>query len=589
MKMGSAFAALAIAAGLALAASQDESRPIFRVTATEVLLEFIAIDRQGRFVTDLSAGELTLKVDGKEVKIESLVPPLPESRALVVTPGQLPPGGREAASADPPAAVPGSAPLPRLPARTVILLDSRTIDSSNFHHSIRAIRRFVEESLEARHLVALAEVRRGLVFLSPFTDDRQVLLEAAEKLRPESVYNPLDPRRMKEGMGEPYFQELQQQVGYLRDSLQLLCHSLSGFPGRKHVVFFSEGYPLKPLDDLQLLSQTGAAFAFADERQQTSRDVASHTEIDVTGMIEDVVALANGFGISFYTIDARGLVAAQGFGDTSARDQESMLPKGPGVPITATGRGQPQAAVGNVDLMSTAVAFQLTNLNTLDDAQNTLVALAAGTNGSSFFNSNDLEAVVRASTREQRYAYLLSFTPEAAGRRKFHNVRVSTSRPQVVIRSQVGFRDTSEQELTGLRLAAAFQRPELFRYLQPLVEFEPGSGNLRLVMGVGGEQVSGRRSGQQIELELAFVGRVFGERGKPVSAQPEIARLYRASLSLERFRGLVDEPLLANEELALSPGRYRLVLVVLDQVSGTVGTVSREFVVPMEAGTAPEG
>ncbi len=565
---------------LALWASQQEPQPIFRVTSSEVVLEFIAIDKDGRFVTDLTADELTVKVDRKEVEIQRLLSPFTPIDAGIVTPGQLASGA--APSAVPSAgAAAGSVPrAPRNPPRTVILLDSRTLDSSNFNHSVRAIRGFIEESLEARHLVALAEIERDLKFLSPFTDDRAALLEALGRLQPETVYNPLDPRELRSGLGERYFQDLQQQVAYLRSGLRLLCHTLSGFPGRKHVVFFSEGYPLKPIKDLEILSRGGTAFASADTRQAASREVGSRQDTEVLPMVREVVGLANAFGISFYTVDARGLVAAQGFGDTSVRDQADVLPSEPGQPQTATGRGTvlPSGGLGaNTSETVTVSAFQISNLNSVDEGQNALLALAAGTNGSAFFNSNDLQAVLHGSTRDQRYAYLVGFTPPDSKRPRFHDVKVQTTRKDVIIRSQVGFQDIDEQELTNVRLAVAFERPELFQHLKPVVQFQPGSGNKQVVVGVDGKQISGRRSGDQVQIEVVFVGQIYDEKGKPVSKKPDIVKGFKVSVSEDQFRSLAGQPLLAGEELKLKKGKYRLVLVVLDQISGTVGAVSEEF------------
>ncbi len=582
MKSRCLFGLFALTTGSGLWAQQAMETPVFRVSSTQIVLEFIAIDEEGRFVTDLQMEELELKVDGKPHPIDRLIAPLSQGGAAVMTPAQatsqsqVSPGSPLQAGEEP-----GPSGLPPRPNRTVILLDTRVLDSSNFSHSVRAIRSFIEESLQSRHLVMLAEIDRGLEVLSPFTNDEDVLLEAVDKLRPSTVYNPLDPSRLPTGLaGAKYFQDLQRQVAYLRSGLRFLCQLLSGFPGRKHVVFFSEGYPMQAIKDLEIASRTAGAFSSADDRQAASRELGSRRETDVRPMVMEIVGLANSYGITFYTIDARGLVAAQGIGEAGVRDQEAVLPAEPGQPQTPTGRGTvtPRGGIGpNLSETISVTTFQISNLERLDEGQNTLLALAAGTNGSAFFNTNDLESVLRASTLEQRFSYLLSFAPKSGGKPKFHDVRIKSSRKDVIIRGQVGYQDLTPQDLTNLRLATALERPELFHYLKPVIQFQPDTGNRQVVVGVAGNQISGRQKGEQFEIEVIFVGQIYDEKGKQVSKQPKIVKGFRVALTPEQFQSLANQPLLAGEELDLKKGKYRLILVVMDQVSGAMGTRSEEF------------
>lgn len=553
----------------------SEQRPIFRVSSDQVVVEFIAVDKSGRFVTDLKPEELELRVDGKQVNIERLIPPgSTAAGASIATPGET--SVRAEAERQLPAdqTAPTASKSASSAARTVILLDTRVLDAGNFSHSIRAIRRFVDEHLRSGHLVMLAEIDRGLKVATPFTDDRSELLAAVDSLRPSSVYNPLDPSRLRENLGERYFEDLQQQVLYLRSGLKLLCQSLSGFPGRKHVVFFSEGYPLKAIKDLQIFSRLETAFEGADERQEASRTVGSRTDTDVLPMVREVVALANAYGVSFYTVDARGLVALPGAGSA---DVTADFAAGPGEPVEERVQHSKSGAA-ETGLTEVQVAiFQLTNLNSLDDAQNTLVALAAGTNGSAFYNSNDLEAVMHASTQEQELAYVLSFEPKQKGKPKFHNLKIKSSRQDVIIRSQVGYQDVTEQELTNLRLATALERPDLFQYLSPVIEFQPNTGNRQVIVGVAGDRITGRRQGETYQIEVVFVGQIFDEKGNRLSKKPDIVKGFKVNVPAEQFAGLAQQPLLAGEELKLKPGKYRLVLVVMDQVSGTMGVREQEF------------
>ncbi|MFQ5740919.1 MAG: VWA domain-containing protein [Acidobacteriota bacterium] len=585
-------AALFVSLFLAEAGSGQEAkqtpRSVFRVTSSRVLIEFIAVDKEGRFVNDLSLDELELKVDKKKRTIDRLFPPgtahlegvSPLSLAEQVSP--------HAPRVSQPVSGTGQQPAPQgeslSTVRTVILLDSRVLDASNFHHSVVAIQRFIERSLRANHLVMIAQINPGLRIETPFTQDRETLLKTLSTLRPSTVYNPLDPLRMTgaggRGIGSSYIDDLQKQVTYLHSGLRLLCYSLSGLPGRKHLVFFSEGYPLRPLTELDMRSRQGTAFSrSADARQAASRQTFSRKDPGVLPMVREIVALANDFGISFYTVDARGLVAVPAIGPA---DVSGDVAAGPGEPpetrLANTGTGRQPGAVSEQGateiLLST---FLLTNLSSLDDAKNVLIALASGTNGSAFFGSNDLGAVLRASTVEQEQAYTASFVPKYKGKPKFHQVRVKSKRKGVIIRSQVGFHDFSESDMTNVRLAMAFQHPELFKHLRPVLRIQPGPDQAQVVFGVPGAQVLGRPNGNSFQIDLVVVGQVYDGKGKPLSKQYAINRGFRLGVSRQQFQSLARQPLLARQDLKLSKGHYKLVLTVMDRVAGTMGVESREF------------
>lgn len=532
-----------LSAGLVLA--QDPSSiPRFRVDSKEILIEFLAIDKQGHFVDDLTADEIQLKVDGKKIEISHLLRPREtgkESDELIPHfPSEIA-GGNTAE------------PLP-LVARTAIVLDSRVLGADNFSHSVQAMRRFIQASLNENHLVMIAAIERQLRVLVPFTRDRDTLLKAVDELKPSTLFNPI----RSSGDFNRYIDELEQQLVILRESMHLLCYSLSGVPGRKHVVFFSEGYPMRPLDDVSFQSQTHTATADAATRQALSRSLGSRREPNVLGSIRDVVSLANSFGVSFYTVDARGLVAATPFGQADE-------------PGPADTPGENEAIDPNT--------FRET-LVELQNAQNTLLALAAGTNGSAFFNRNDLEAVLHASTREQHNVYLASFTPADSKKKEgsFHKVSVDTSRKDVWIRSQAGFTDIPAEALLQQRLHTALAEPELFDNLTPILNIErENEKSTRFVIGIPGSQVAGRSANGNYEIEIVFYGQIFDEEGKPIGDKLPITRGFGVALSKEQFQSLAAQPLLAQQSLELPAGKYRIVLVVEDRVAGSIGAKAEAF------------
>ncbi|MFQ5737854.1 MAG: VWA domain-containing protein [Acidobacteriota bacterium] len=507
--------------------------PTFRISSSQVVVDLVALEKNGRFIKDLGAGDLEIFEDGKKQKIN-----------FFLAPGQAEQEALESALSSPPGvpadAGTGATTRAGRLSRTAIVVDGRVMDSNHFTRSLSAIRRLIDEHLARHYRVMLTQMDGGLRVLTPFTRDRTTLLSGLARLKPQRVYSPLDPSR---NSAEP-----QQQVSSVREGLRNLCYMLSGQPGRKHVVYFSVGDRLK--------------------------------DAGVFPMLRDVISVANNFGISFYTIDARLLVAVPGVGSPSRRG---------GV---ATGLAQdkrekkaevhallesPEAGTGEIHL----AAFTSVEIGRLEEAPNSLVALAAGTNGAAFFNTNDLTSVVRASTAKQESYYLVGYTPSSKRKEgHFHRISVKTRRAGLHIQARKGYIDLPDGTLRRARMTAAFDRPELFQELSPLLRIEASKKGIQCVLGVPAGQVAFRRRDQQFQAELAFLGQIYDGHGQAVSQELPIRRGFKLNLNREQFQGLGNQPLLARSQVTLQAGQYRLVLLVEDHLSGALGTVDQQFSVP---------
>ncbi|MFQ5741867.1 MAG: hypothetical protein ACE5JX_22965 [Acidobacteriota bacterium] len=80
--------------------------------------------------------------------------------------------------------------------------------------------------------------------------------------------------------------------------------------------------------------------------------------------------------------------------------------------------------------------------------------------------------------------------------------------------------------------------------------------------------------------EILFMGQVFNDQGEPVSKKLPITRGFNLNLTPEQFSSLAGQPLLLGNEIKLKGGRYRLVLIVEDRLSGTLGATERTFEMP---------
>ena len=87
-----------MASGIGLAWQSEQRPPVFRITSTRVVAEFIAIDKQGRIVGDLKPEEVEVYADGKKQQVDSLLRPDEGLGRGYVTPGQLASAGDSASN-----------------------------------------------------------------------------------------------------------------------------------------------------------------------------------------------------------------------------------------------------------------------------------------------------------------------------------------------------------------------------------------------------------------------------------------------------------------------------------------------------------
>lgn len=498
-------------AAAALAGAAQEEQAVFRVTTQRVIIEFIAVDKDGNPVTDLGKDEITVEFEEKKQKVDRLFPPL-AAAAQPDSGGPLP-AGLDALAAAP----------QRVPIRTAILLDSRNMDSQNFHRTRRALRRFIKESLQDDHFLMIAEIDRSLEILTPFTRDREALLKAVGDLKPALLTNPLDSSRLNFRSARNYTDELAQQMTYLYSGLRVLMHSISAYPGRKHLVFFSEGYLLNSLQSLEFANQIDSATG-------SIRYELQFQDAGVIPALKGFISLANSYGVSFYTTDVRGVMVRPGL--------------------------------------------------TARVAQDFLIAMAVGTNGTAVYNSNNLGRVLEASTREQRLVYQASVVPERedSQKYKFRPVAVKTTRPGVTIRAQAGFYNLDTRQLAGLRIGQAFNTPRFFKALRPLCEVKPKGAKMEVTFGIEGSQISFAPSQSDLKrVSLFFVGQVYKKNGDPAFDSFPIVRPFALEISSQQFEALTSQPLVGHQELSLPSGRYRLVFVAEDRLAGTLGASEVEF------------
>jgi VWFA-related protein len=268
-------------------------------------------------------------------------------------------------------------------------------------------------------------------------------------------------------------------------------------------------------------------------------------------------------GVSFWPIDARGLVAQAPLGDATKGS-----PGGIGM------------YTGN-SALATTTNFQ--------QSQDTLYTLASDTGGKALLDYNDLtKGIVQAEQAVTSYYVLGYYTSNTARDGKLRRVKISLARDlaakldyrQVYYAGKEFSKFTSvdkERQLedalmlgdpiTELTIAMEVDFFQLNRaeYFVPLVVKIPGR-ELALVKGRGGEHTL-----------IDFIGEVKDEYGSTIS---NVRDKVNIKLSDATALELAKRPIEYDTGFTLLPGKYTIKFLARDDETGRIGTYQTSFVVP---------
>lgn len=423
-------AALVFVCALAQSAStqQPPDRQVFRTGTNLAIIDAVVVDDRGRHVRDLTAEDFEVVQQGKTH---------PVRQALYV------PAGRtvQSAAAEPPraeavppaAAAPGRvstgilsrnaspAPDPRVMA---IVVDDLGLSFESMAGARHALTKFVNEEVGPGDLVAILRTSGGVGTLQQFTTDKRLLHAAIGRLNwtilsrsGVTAFAPIVPRGFlfppaTSGTAEV---EDENSMDGLRTSmsaagslgaLDYIIRGVETLPGRKSVVFISEG--------LRLFTKPEGM-----KTQGAGR---------VWNTLTRVMDRANRAGVVVYTMDARGLVS----GGLSAEDNPRPEPALPGRPGTTSTVGDPLGEIVTQNLKE--------RLAYLRDTQEALTYIAEQTGGFAVLNTNDLAAGLRRVRDDAGGYYLLGFEGAPASLRSWDpgRVTVRVKRPGLRVRARKG-------------------------------------------------------------------------------------------------------------------------------------------------------
>jgi VWFA-related protein len=542
-----------------------EPDDVVRVYSELVQTDVMVFDKQGKFVNGLKREDFELRIDGKPRPVEFF------ERIAAGKPdedSQLSAARGSNDTARKPAA---AAALPFDRGRTIFFyVDDLHLKPTNFLSLRKMLLRFIDQNLGQNDMAAVTSSSGAVGFLQQLSDNKTVLRAAVERLStrtggsvdmqrpPMSEYQAfqidhedrdvkdyfidalMNETRLPRATAEQMVQSRAREILQFADSvtknslagLEGLVRSTSRLPGRKLIIFMSDGF-------------------FIDDRNSDSID-----------RLRKITSAAARSGVVIYSMDMRGLVA-------SLDDPTSSVPFDPTGRLSRGGSGELMAS---------------------QDAMN---SLARDTGGKPIFNTNALDLALVNAINETSVYYLLAWRPDPkTGGDKFRKISVSlVDHPGWTVRVRQGFFDREAPALNRKdkpNAAAAASTTEAasekalreeMREPFPLGDLPvatsleyfdvPQKGAvLSLSVQVNTEAVQFVVDGTGLKGLIDIRGTVYNDHGKAGATFSD--RLTITAKSQEELeRG--SKELVYYYQVYLPPGLYQVRSGARDPVSGKVG------------------
>ncbi|MGB6848845.1 MAG: VWA domain-containing protein, partial [Thermoanaerobaculia bacterium] len=387
------------------------------VEVTVVNVDVHVTDKKGNPIKGLTKEDFEVFENGRPVVISNFS--VIEDGRSQTAPAPSKPNDRAAQGPAPPVA-----PQPEIftvpedqRLHLVIYVDNFNIRPFNRNRVFRRLREFLQSKLSRDDRVMLVSYDRSLHVRRKFTSDSQLIASSLfelESLSGFGVQADSDRRDVVEAIEEAqssrevtwrarqYAESAFNDLSFSIDALKEILNWLAGLPGRKAILYVSDGLPMVPGEDL---------FHMINEKFSDDSGVLSTArEFDASRRFMELVALANSNRVTYYTIDASGLR----------------------VPQTYTAQ---QASVGRDGVQSIGESVYVHNI------QAPLRMLAEETGGQAIYNTNDVGPGLDRVASDFETYYSLGYTPGHGGSGRYYKIEVKVNRKGLRVRHREGYRD----------------------------------------------------------------------------------------------------------------------------------------------------
>jgi VWFA-related protein len=554
------------------------------ISVEVINLEVWVTDEQGNPVTDLTRDDFEIYEDGEPVEVTNFAvyEGAGSSSGRVSSPAQ------EIAPETTLEAVDEPAPSEESRLHLAVLVDHRTIRPADRARVFQDLREFLADNLEAGDRVAIATHDRSLQLVQRFSERpadvirtleriesiaprgtqlrserRSAIQEINHHMRDVAETNPLGEKPCDFAIGymlgtaRRYATSVQGHVQSSAGALATLARTLAGVPGRRAILYVSNGLPQIPgLVLFEYISQLCP--------DQRSEFAGFQSEYDMSWLYEEVAARANAAGVTIYTVEAQS--PAVDLGLDSAFGAESSG----GSSGTSGRRFQPATHIQRIESQ---------------DLESSLVLMAQQTGGRSFLNAADFSNDFRRLARDLRSYYSLGFRPTDPGDGELHRLEVKlTDGQDYRVRHRLRYRDKPAAERMAERVRGVAQFGTEVNPLHVKIEvgesFPAADGSFRVParIWVPFEHLTlleSEEGGLRGRLRV-----LLATTGADGQLQPVRQKVVPLQVAVPEGAERPPGEHLVEVQLTLPPGDHHVALAVRDDVGGETSYLRDRFRVP---------
>lgn len=550
---------LAVAGGFLLAllicpqVSAQDKKPadeddVIRIRANLVNVDVMVKDKKGKYVSELKAEDFTIFEDGVQQKIE-----------FFEAPTLIPTKTSQTRRAYPKNFI-------------ALVLDGQTTDVTNLQKVREGAIKYVREQISEDDTVALFTITNGLQLLQPFTQDKTQIIAALENSgagqnlaktfeHKDISANIAEQRALARNPNDPptaginnaasgssaaralVASHVLQQFIRLRSTLSLqqsrpvlaaigaICEGLRTVPGSKTLVLFSQGFVSPAVLDWQ---------------------------------VQSTIDIANRANVALYIIDAAGLRA-------DAPKSGSLVPSSPLAGVSAiTNQEQRIQAVGGETIFD----------NVRQEGQSRefdiLYRLSGDTGGRFIKGNNDIFQSLEKIDEEIRARYTVAYRSTNQNfDGTFRKVKIEVVQPGAKVISRSGYYAIPQQEIVPLSpeekkllatfdVAAAVPGFPIFAEMYPF-RTQEGLYAVPISIEVPPSAIKFDQKDNKHAMSLDVLG-VIREATDRILFR--LGGYFDVKLSAEQYQTILTNNVFYRQDVQLSPGEYRLDLIVRDRQSG---------------------
>jgi VWFA-related protein len=420
----------------------------------------------------------------------------------------------------------------------VLYFDMTAMPPPDQLRAVQAAQKFVRTQMTPADRVSIMRFEGGGVHVaSDFTDDRErldsiletMIVGEAQGLDESTADDSTPDTGAAFGQDDSEFNIF--NTNRQLSALQTAAKMLGQLSEKKSVLYFASGLQLNGVDNQAQLHATVNAAIRA--------------------------------GVSFWPVDARGLVAEAPLGDAT------------------------QGSPGGRGMYTGGAAMALTSHFQL--SQDTLYALASDTGGKALLDNNDLSAgIVQAAKSVSSYYIVGYYTTNPNLDGKFRRVKIALANG---LSAALDYRQGYFAGKTFGKFSAAEKERQLEDALMlgdPITEltiameidyFQLNRAEyfVPVIVKIPGRELALARKGGAERTLIDFIGEIKDDYGTTVQNVRDKADI---KLSGETAAKLAKQPIEYDTGFTLLPGKYVIKFLARDAETGRIGTYETPFVIP---------